>query len=246
MAPRLIFVRHGETEWSKSGQHTSVTDLPLTENGVKRVRATGRALVGDNRLVNPAYVEHIFVSPRSRAQQTLKLFFEDSPGVLDKIPTTITSDIREWDYGKYEGKKSADIRADRTKRGIDKNGHSWNIWSDGCEEGEQPQEVEKRVDHLISEVRKIHKKALDSKQKHCDVMVFAHGHILRVLALRWVNGDITTNPALILEAGGVGVLSYEHDNIEEPAIYLGGAFFVPDEDVEKNSGVIALSGGDDQ
>ncbi|KAG5361331.1 Sedoheptulose 1,7-bisphosphatase [Yarrowia sp. C11] len=246
MAPRLIFVRHGETEWSKSGQHTSVTDLPLTENGVKRVRATGKALVGRNRLVNPDYVEHIFVSPRSRAQQTLKLFFEDEPETLSKIPQTVTEDIREWDYGQYEGRKSADIRADRTARGIDKDGHKWNIWSDGCEDGESPEEVQKRVDELIREIRVIHKKALDEKKEHCDVMVFAHGHILRVFALRWINGDITINPALILEAGGVGVLSYEHENIEEPAIYLGGAFFVPDEDVEKNSGLIALAGGESQ
>lgn len=226
--PRVIFVRHGETEWSLNGRYTSVTDLPLTENGRKRVLATGKALIGDDRLIVPEEVEHIFVSPRIRARQTLELLLHDhKEDIESQVPITVTEDIREWDYGDYEGLKTQEIKKLRKDRGLNIS-DDWSIWSDGCEGGELPQDVEKRLDRLITQIVAIHEKAI-KENRNSEVVIVAHGHILRSLVLRWVKRPISMNPSFILEAGGVGVLSYEHNNCSEPAICLGGAFTVPNE-----------------
>ncbi|OAK98337.1 phosphoglycerate mutase-like protein [Phaeosphaeriaceae sp. SRC1lsM3a] len=239
--PRVFIIRHGETEWSLNGRHTGTSDIPLTSNGEKRVRATGKALVGDDRLIVPSNLAHIYVSPRTRAQKTLELL---NLGCKDRYPWSpssaptplsdhhtaakiqITPQIREWDYGNYEGLTSPQIRTDRAQRGLRED---WDIWRDGCEGGESPADVTERVDALIRELReKFHKdKFGGGKEKGPrDVLIVAHGHILRAFAARWVGKRLEENPGLILEAGGVGTLSYEHHNIEEPAILLGGAFVV--------------------
>ncbi|PGH35486.1 phosphoglycerate mutase [[Emmonsia] crescens] len=238
-APRCFIVRHGETEWSLSGRHTGSTNLPLTEDGEKRVEATGKALVGHDRLIAPKNLAHIYVSPRHRAQRTLELLDIGCKGRLpwlqdrQKTPSRteahveVTDAIREWDYGDYEGMKSAEIREQRAKSGEG----SWDIWQDGCPGGESPDDVIQRLDALIAEIRsKYHSKAM-AKSAHepvnGDVLIVAHGHILRAFAMRWI-GKPLTETAFILEAGGVGTLSYEHHNIDEPAIILGGAFVVGD------------------
>ncbi|KAI9657479.1 MAG: hypothetical protein M1821_003161 [Bathelium mastoideum] len=247
--PRVFIIRHGETEWSLNGRHTGTTELPLTTNGESRVRATGQALVGDDRLIVPRNLAHIYVSPRHRAQRTFELL-----GVAPRcaLPWTrhgaphephcsadanieITNDIREWDYGDYEGLTSKTIREDRKKAGDEGD---WDIWRDGCPGGESPEQITERLDRLIADIRtRFHEPAL-SKPKTApsgtvakgaapsDVLVVAHGHILRAFAARWINKNIAENPSLILEAGGVGTLSYEHHSVHEPAILLGGAFMV--------------------
>ncbi|EED15385.1 phosphoglycerate mutase family protein [Talaromyces stipitatus ATCC 10500] len=240
--PRCFIVRHGETEWSLNGRHTGTTDIPLTANGEKRVKATGKALVGDDRLIAPKRLNHVYVSPRKRAQRTFELLqigckerlpwieSESSCSFEQPIATEanieITDAIREWDYGDYEGLTSPEIRELRAKQGLGK----WDIWRDGCPGGESPEDICRRLDAFIANLReKNHKHCFGSPDNHekGDVLVVAHGHILRALAIRWV-GKPLTETALILEAGGVGTLSYEHHNIEEPAIILGGAFVVED------------------
>ncbi|EQL31864.1 2,3-bisphosphoglycerate-dependent phosphoglycerate mutase [Blastomyces dermatitidis ATCC 26199] len=237
--PRCFIIRHGETEWSLNGKHTGTTDLPLTEDGEKRVKTTGNALVGHDRLIVPKHLAHIYVSPRQRAQRTLELLEigckEPLPWLQERQKTPsrtearveITEAIREWDYGDYEGMKSAEIRELRAKNGEG----SWDIWRDGCPGGESADDVTRRLDALIAEIRlKYHSKAM-TKSAHepanGDVLIVAHGHILRAFAMRWI-GKPLTETAFILEAGGVGTLSYEHHNIDEPAIILGGAFVVGD------------------
>ncbi|TVY34072.1 Sedoheptulose 1,7-bisphosphatase [Lachnellula occidentalis] len=237
--PRVFVVRHGETEWSLDGRHTGTTELPLTANGEKRIIATGRALVGDDRLIVPRKLAHIYVSPRKRAQRTLELL---SIGCREKLPweqqrthsdaeirteacVQITEDIREWDYGDYEGVTSPQIRKRRAEEGIEKG--SWDIWRDGCPGGESPEQVTERIDRLIADVRsRFHAPALDDTSSPGDVLIVAHGHILRAFAMRWAGKTLADGPIFLLEAGGVGTLSYEHKNIEEPAILLGGAFMV--------------------
>ena len=151
--PRVFIVRHGETEWSLNGRHTGTSDIPLTAAGEKRIRATGRALVGPDRLIVPSKVSHIYVSPRKRARRTLELldlgchaplpWAEKKAGGeggevngeqagIQMAAVQVTEDIREWDYGAYEGVTSKDIRAGRTERGEG----PWDIWKDGCPEGE--------------------------------------------------------------------------------------------------------------
>ncbi len=226
--PRLIIVRHGQTEWSKTGQYTSRTDIPLTDYGVKQMRSTGRVLIGygSTNLIKPAELKLIICSPRKRALQTKDLLLEGLPESQKlSIKTEIDEDIREWEYGDYEGLLTEEIKERRAKNNLP-GGENWTIWPYGCENGENAEDVTKRVDRMIEKIRKIHKRAMDNNE-FCDIMVVAHGHILRCLAARWVGKPINTNPQFMLDAGGVGVLSYQHRNINEPAIYLTGAFLVP-------------------
>ncbi|UNI22422.1 Sedoheptulose-bisphosphatase [Purpureocillium takamizusanense] len=237
VTPRVFIVRHGETEWSLSGKHTGRTDIPLTADGEKRVRATGKALVGDDRLIVPKKLVHIYVSPRKRAQRTFELL---NLGVQDPYPwaahgskdpdalacsahVEVTDDVREWDYGDYEGVTSPEIRRRRAEQGLDPN---WDIWRDGCPGGESPEQVTERLDRLIAEIRRKWNEPAMGTGKHGDVLVVAHGHILRAFAMRWAGKTLQDGPAFLLEAGGVGTLSYEHHSIHEPAILLGGAFVV--------------------
>jgi broad specificity phosphatase PhoE len=147
----------------------------------------------------------------------------------------VTDDIREWDYGDYEGLTSPEIRKIRAEQGFE---GTWDIWRDGCPGGESPQDVTERLDRLIAEIReKYHRAALDDPKgesaANSNVLIVAHGHILRAFAMRWAGKTLQEGPAFLLEAGGVGTLSYEHHNIDEPAILLGGAFAV--ELVEKGA-----------
>jgi sedoheptulose-bisphosphatase len=150
--PRVFIIRHGETEWSLNGRHTGTTDIPLTANGEKRIRATGKALVGADRLIVPKNLAHIYVSPRKRAQRTLELLGLGCKGDLPwgkhgdveegavegmDAKIEVTDQIREWDYGDYEGITSAEIRKMREDSGEG----PWDIWRDGCPGGEYVQDL---------------------------------------------------------------------------------------------------------
>ncbi|KAI9838983.1 MAG: hypothetical protein M1819_004191 [Sarea resinae] len=219
--PRVFIIRHGETEWSLNGRHTSVTELPLTENGQRRISATGKALVGHDRLIVPSRLAHVYVSPRRRSRQTLELLHL---GCKEKYPwqetrthgdedvrtdakTEVSEDIREWDYGDYEGMVTPDIREKRKKEGLE---GTWDIWRDGCPGGESPKEVTDRLDRLIDDIRtRFHAQALQHPKGDGppgDVLLVAHGHILRAFAMRWTKKNLEDNPAMLLEAGGVGTL----------------------------------------
>lgn len=240
--PRVFIVRHGETEWSLNGRHTGRSDIPLTRNGERRIIATGRALVGDDRLIVPKNLAHIYVSPRKRAQRTLELLHlgcreklpwqdERAHGeVRTHAPVQITEDIREWDYGDYEGITSPEIRELRKKQGIGGRDGAWDIWREGCPGGESPEQITERLDRLIKEIReKYHAPAIGKPQGEAppsDVLLVAHGHILRAFAMRWAHQHLQGGPIFLLEAGGVGTLSYEHHQLDEPAILLGGGFMV--------------------
>ncbi|KAM7205682.1 Histidine phosphatase superfamily [Rhypophila sp. PSN 637] len=242
--PRVFIVRHGETEWSLNGRHTGSTDIPLTANGEKRVKATGKALIGPDRLIVPKQLVHVYVSPRKRAQRTLELLnlgfdepfpwnahgARDGDGLQCSARIEVTENIREWDYGDYEGITTPRIKEMRKEQGLDP---AWDIWKDGCPGGESPEDINERLDRLIKDIRsKWHNPVMgnnkqeDAGQQHGDVLVVAHGHILRAFAQRWAGQSLKDGPTFLLEAGGVGTLSYEHHNIEEPAILLGGAFMV--------------------
>ncbi|KAI9670863.1 MAG: hypothetical protein M1817_003748 [Caeruleum heppii] len=219
---RAFIVRHGETEWSLNGRHTGTSELPLTANGEKRIRATGRALVGADRLIVPSKLAHVYVSPRKRAQKTLELLdlgckeglpwqqrsSADSGRCRTNAKIEITEDIREWDYGDYEGLTSPQIREQRQREGLGDG--SWDIWTDGCPGGESPAQVTERLDRLIKDVRaRFHQPAMTAsgdEKVPSDVLLVAHGHILRAFAMRWVGKSLQDNPAFLLEAGGVGTL----------------------------------------
>ncbi|CDR41346.1 CYFA0S07e01002g1_1 [Cyberlindnera fabianii] len=262
--PRCVFVRHGQTEWSKSGQYTSVTDLDLTPFGVEQMRRTGKAIFS-SEFVTPSHLKYIFVSPRKRAIQTVNLVLESlDEETRSRIRIIVDNDLREWEYGDYEGLVTSQIQELRASRGLDKE-RPWLIWRDGCENGESTKQVGLRLSRAIARIQNIHKKAIDAKEP-CDVMVFAHGHTLRYFAALWfllghkeiVTADtpkyvksydaddveateitsyryLLENPNFILDAGGAGVLSYAHHNINEPALDLAGAFVVPPEEESQHA-----------
>ena len=180
--PLLYVVRHGATEWSRSGQHTGRTDLPLLAEGEEQARATGSLLSGiDFSLV--------LCSPLQRAQRTCEL-----AGLLDRA--VIDTDLQEWDYGDYEGVTTPTIRESVS---------GWTVWSGTCPNGETIEQVSTRADRVIERVRK----------ESGNVIVFAHGHFLRVLTARWCELDPVEGQRFILDPATLSILGWER---ETPAV----------------------------
>jgi broad specificity phosphatase PhoE len=179
---RLVLIRHGETEWSASGRHKSVTDVPLTGAGRRhaellRPRLTGRAFA------------LVLSSPRARARET---------AALAGLDARVDEDLVEFDYGEYEGRTTPDIREERP---------GWSVWSDGAPDGETAERVGDRADRVIE-------RALAAGG---DVAAFAHGHLLRVLAARWIGLPATYGGHLALDTGSVSELGFER---ERRAVWL--------------------------
>ncbi|HET9674011.1 MAG TPA: histidine phosphatase family protein [Gaiellaceae bacterium] len=173
----LVLVRHGETEWTRSGRHTGWSDIPLTDEGRKEAEAVGLSLRGRT-------FERVLTSPLSRASETARLAgFPDAER---------RDELREWNYGAYDGRTTPEIRQEQP---------GWTIWSGDVPEGESADEVAARVDRLLDELR-----ALDG-----DALVFAHGHLLRVLAARWLGLDPREGRHFALDPGTVSVLGYERE-----------------------------------
>jgi probable phosphoglycerate mutase len=204
--PRLFIIRHGETEWSLNGRHTGTSDIPLTTRGEHQVKSKAQILVGEGRIIDPKNLCTVFVSPRQRAHKTFHLLF----GHLSEVPRhIITEDVREWDYGQYEGLFTSEIK---------KIDPSWFIFRDGCPGGESTQDVTFRVDTVIDKVREYHKQYKEKGSNTRDVLIVAHGHFSRVLIARWINSPLELGSHFNVEPGGVAVLSYNHDSLEEPAL----------------------------
>ncbi|ROW07875.1 hypothetical protein VMCG_03461 [Cytospora schulzeri] len=219
--PRVFIARHGETEWTISGQCTGSADIPLTENGEKQSRGTGEKLVGRGKLIDPAKLAHVFCSPRQRAIKTLDLLLgEDAKETLEsQKKLSITEDITEWDYGTYEGITPAQIKAQRAEEGLPK----WDIWTMGCPGGESPSQVQERLDRLIGNIKKIQEPFMHGGPAP-DILVVAHGHILRAFTKRWLEWDMGFPFTMMMEPGAIGVLSYAHHNPDEPSVLIGMAF----------------------
>jgi probable phosphoglycerate mutase len=180
----VYLARHGETAWSLSGQHTGLTDLPLTANGERQAVALAPRLHG-------IPFAGVFTSPLQRAVRTSALAGFATRAVVD-------ADLVEWNYGAYEGKRTADIQAARP---------GWNLFRDGCPGGESAADASARADRVIARVRAI----------AGNVLLFSSGHILRVLAARWTGLAPTEGRVLVLSTATLSVLGYEHD-LSEPVI----------------------------
>ncbi|KAH9982368.1 histidine phosphatase superfamily [Lactifluus volemus] len=206
LTPRLIIVRHGETEWSINGRHTGRTDISLTERGVEQIKSKAPFLVGDGKLIDTVKLNTIFVSPRKRAHDT----FHHLTDHLSQVPNhVITELIREWDYGDYEGLTSHEIKAKQP---------TWSIWKDGCPNGESVEEMTARVDCVIDQVREYHIKWREEGQGTRDVVIIAHGHFNRCLIARWINLPLSEGSKFNVEPAGIAVLSYNHGSLQEPAL----------------------------
>jgi probable phosphoglycerate mutase len=184
----IVVVRHGQTEWSRSGQHTGRTDLPLLPDG----EDDGRRL---RPVLAERHITHAFVSPLTRARRTAEL-----AGLLDgAVDSRIDADLVEVDYGAYEGRTTKEISADL--------GRPWSLWADGTAPGDSPgeslEQVAERVDRVLAKVRPL----LDGG----DVALVAHGHVLRILTARWLRLGPEAGALFPLATGRYGVLGHEHD-----------------------------------
>jgi sedoheptulose-bisphosphatase len=191
----------------------------LTANGEKQVSSSSHVGVGHGKIIDPSKLARIVISPRTRARRTYELLFDGATRRDLEPRVEITEDIREWEYGLYEGLLPGQIKEGRKGRGLDRE-RPWDIWLDGCEGGESPQEMTKRLDSLIARIKEIQKPCMHG-ERGADVVVIAHGHSLRAFAKRWVGFELGMRLPMMLEPGAVGVLSYEHHKVEEPAFLLG-------------------------
>lgn len=141
----------------------------------------------------------------------------NSAAIIEK-----TENIAEWDYGDYEGKLTKEIVAMRKERGLDSE-RPWDIWRDGCEGGDGPEDVQRRLDRLIMRIKAIQRPLLHERGSG-DVVLVAHGHILRAFVKRWLKYPLDFPLSMMVEPGGVGGVSYQHHSMDEPAILVGMSF----------------------
>lgn len=174
---RLFLIRHGETDWSASGRHTSFTDLDLNEAGLEAAEALAARLKG-------ASFAQVLTSPRLRARKTAAIAgFPDAE---------VDDDLTEWNYGDYEGITTDEIR---------KSVPDWTIWTHPCPGGETPQRVSDRLDRVVARARSV----------EGDTAVFAHGHSLRALAVRWLGLPVSEGRLFDLDTATISTLGFERE-----------------------------------
>ena len=187
---QVYLARHGETEWSLTGQHTGITDIPLTENGRHLAKRLAPVLATERFAL-------VLTSPLERARKTCELAGLGAHAEIDR-------DLMEWNYGEYEG---------LTPKQIDAQAPGWMIFTDGCPGGESPAQVSARADRLVARVRSV----------EGDVALFAHGHVFRVFAARWLGLPATAGCHFLLDTATLSILSY-YRNL--PAIRRWNAMLV--------------------
>jgi broad specificity phosphatase PhoE len=185
--PIVYLARHGETAWSLTGQHTGLTDLPLTERGERNARQLGERLRG-------LTFAKVYTSPLQRAARTCELAGFGAVAEVDP-------DLVEWDYGQYEGRRTAEIRAERP---------DWLLFRDGCPGGESPAQASARADRVVHRLHAV----------QGDVLLFSSGHFIRVLATRWIGLAVTVNARrFMLSTASLSAVGYENE-LARPVIRL--------------------------
>lgn len=175
----LWLMRHGQTEWSKTGQHTGRTDIPLLDEGIEQAKTLKPALAGVD-------FDHVYSSPLVRARDTCEL-----AGLKDAME--IEPELLEWNYGVYEGRKTADIR---------KEVPGWDVFTSEIPEGENAEDVQKRVAAFVERLN-------DTGGR---IALFAHAHILRSIAAYWAAGDVRFGAHLALSPASLSVLTYHRED----------------------------------
>jgi broad specificity phosphatase PhoE len=185
--PIVYLARHGETAWSLTGQHTGLTDLPLTERGERNARQLGERLRG-------LTFAKVYTSPLQRAARTCELAGFGAVAEVDR-------DLVEWDYGQYEGLRTAEIREKHP---------DWLLFRDGCPGGESPAQASARADRVVSRLRAV----------SGDVLLFSSGHFIRVLATRWIGLEVTANARrFMLSTASLSAVGYENE-LSRPVVRL--------------------------
>ena len=184
--PALVLVRHGETEWSRTGRHTGRTDVALTERGELQARAAGQLI---REVLGSARPALVLSSPRQRAWRTAEL--------AGFAPDELTEDAAEWDYGNLEGLTTEEIRC---------RWPDWSVWSGPTPGGEDAAAVTARFDRLLSRIAG----RFEAGRLSGPVLVFSHGHAIRCLAARWLGDPVTAGRQFWLGTGAVCSLGFEH------------------------------------
>lgn len=184
----LWLVRHGETEWSADGRHTSTTDIPLTEHGRERAKELKGFLAGKKFAA-------VFVSPMQRAKETCEIAGYGDVAIVDR-------NLMEWNYGESEGKTTAQMR--------EKYGPKWSVWNSPIVGGESLEQVGERADKVIERALAAVAIGPDASESSA-VALFAHAHILRILAVRWIGLQAVDGKMLALSTGSVSVLGFERE-----------------------------------
>jgi broad specificity phosphatase PhoE len=182
--PQIHLVRHGETAWSLSGQHTGRTDMPLTAAGEAAARGVADRLKGLS-------FSAVWSSPSQRAYNTSLLAGFGAQSIK-------MDDLQEWDYGAYEGRTTREILAERP---------GWNVFRDGCPQGETAADVGARANRIIDRLR----------EANADMLIFSSAHFLRVLTARWLGLPPEDGALFVLDTASISVLGYEHD-LSEPVV----------------------------
>jgi len=185
--PRLYLARHGDTEWTDSHQHTGRTDLPLNERGEGHARRLGEWLQQFSFV-------RVFTSPLQRASKTCDLAGFAAGAEVDP-------DLLEWDYGRFEGKRTSDAL---------KEWPGWELYRDGCPDGESPDDVSARADRFVARARGL----------AGGVLAFSSGHIIRMIAARWLGLPPAAGRVFYCDPASVGVLGFEHDSRDQPLVRL--------------------------
>ena len=185
--PKLYLARHGDTAWTDSHQHTGRTDIPLNERGEVHARQVGERLRGFSFV-------RVFTSPLQRASRTCELAGFGAVAEVD-------ADLIEWAYGRFDGTLTSDIL---------KNRPNWELYRDGCPDGESPEDVAARADRLIARVHRM----------TGDILSFSSGHIIRMIAARWHGMAPAAGRVFFCRPASVGVLGFEHDRRDQPVIRL--------------------------
>jgi broad specificity phosphatase PhoE len=185
--PKLYLARHGDTAWTDSHQHTGRTDLPLNERGEEHARQLGELLRGFSFV-------RVFTSPLQRASKTCELAGFRAGAEVDR-------DLIEWDYGRFEGKLTSDVQKERP---------GWELYRDGCPDGESPGDVAVRADRFLTRVHGM----------SGPVLAFSSGHIIRMIAARWLGLPPADGRFFFCDPASVGVLGFEHNSRDQPVIRL--------------------------
>jgi len=188
--PQAYLIRHGETAWSFTGQHTGFTDIALTARGEDEARALAPRL-------RTTHFRKILTSPLRRARQTCEL-----AGLW--ADAEIEPDLVEWNYGDYEGKRTVDIQEQRP---------GWNVWREGCPQGETPANISDRADRIVARLR-----ALSG-----NVALFSHGQFGSALAARWIGLAVIEAQHFALGPASISILAYETGHPDVPVIALWNA-----------------------
>lgn len=190
MTTRVYFIRHSETDWSLDGRHTGSTDVPLTAQGEQSARKLGTRLTEET-------FSRVISSPRIRARRTCELM-----GLVAAME--IDPDLGEWNYGDYEGRRTAEIQTEHP---------DWNIFRDGCPGGESPAQIGTRVDRVIARIR----------QADGNVAIFSHGHFGRVFGARWIGLRVDEAQHLLLTPTSLSLLDWNPSASPSSVISLWNA-----------------------